>query len=351
MLLGLVAVAGGCGFDLGYALSAVVGQMGVMAGSAPVEAALAGDQLSDEQRAKLELVQDVRLYAGETIGLFIDNSYTQLFDTGGNALAYNVSASRRDAFEPHLWWFPFVGAIPHLGYFDRGAADAQVRALQSAGLDVYMYEIDAYSVGAFLPNAVVSTMLERDDIELVDTVIHELLHATIGRPDDNSAGDNVFDESLATFVGRTGALHYYRNRYADQPERVEEAAQRFEDTDRFSRFVLELFAELDAFYGSDLTSEEKISGREAIFQAARDRFESDWRPLMHDPGRFEFVSNLPTNNAYLLLVQRYNLNLDVFAEVFGLTGERWGVALEVYRQAAYGEGDPFLYLQQWIAGH
>jgi predicted aminopeptidase len=191
-------------------------------------------------------------------------------------------------------------------------------------------------------------MLERDDIDLVSTVFHELLHATIAQSDNDSAEDNTFNESLGTFVGRQATLQYHRDRFPDTPERIQAATERFEDADRFGQFALELFDELDAFYNSDITPQEKTAGREAVFQAARDRFELDVLPLMHDPERYEGVRNLPTNNAYVLLLARYNLELNVFADVFTTTGESWPMALQVFRLAATHDGSPFDYLRQWV---
>ena len=112
-----------------------------------------------------------------------------------------------------------------------------------------------------------TTTDERNELDLIDTVIHELLHSTIWRPSDTS-----FNESLATFFGRRGAQTYLAARYPDEPEQLAEAAQRFADTDRYRDFALALYHDLDAFYSSDLTSDAKTAGREAIYQDGRDRF-------------------------------------------------------------------------------
>ncbi|UCE60719.1 MAG: aminopeptidase [Phycisphaerales bacterium] len=335
-------LTGACGGNFAYYIPAAIGQLDLMLNSVPLSQALSSSSLSEEQLLKLELIRDVREYARNVIGLDVGDNFAMFYDSGGEAVAFNISASRKDAFEPKRWTFPIVGTLPYLGYFDSTAADAKFDELVDEGLDVYMYQIDAYSGLEYFPNLVLSPMLERSDISLVDTVIHELLHSTIWRPNNTS-----FNESLATFFGRTGALRFFADRYPDDPEFVEGVAQRFEDTDRYNDAMKVIYDELDAFFSSDLTSEEKLAGREEVYQAGRDWFMAEVHPLMNQPDRFDWVANLPTNNAWMLGVRRYNLDLDVFEEVFAATGEDWAQSLYIFRAAA-SESDPYAYLRSWL---
>ena len=336
---GVLIVASGCGIDFGYLVPAAAGQVSILTHSVRVEDAISQSQLTEDQLTKLELIQDVRTYARDIMGLNVEGNYTRFYDSGGEPVAFNVSASRKDAFEPRLWWFPIVGTVPYLGFFDRAAADAEFDKLVGEGFDVLMYEIQAYSGIGFLPNIVLSPMLERSEVTIVDTILHELLHSTIWRPNDTS-----FNESLATFYGRTGAATYLADRYPDQPEIIQEAVEVFEDTDRYTDFMLTLFDELDAFFSSDLSTEDKIAGREAIYEAGRERFATEVQPLMNWPQRYDWVADFPANNAWMLGIQRYNLDLEVFEQVFAATGEDWATALELFREAAR-QTDPYDYLR------
>ena len=80
----------------------------------------------------------------------------------------------------------------------------------------------------------------------------------------------------------------------------------------------------------------------------RDRFAIEVQPLMHQPERYDRVADLPTNNAYLLGIQRYNLDLDVFGEIFDATGRDWSASLEIFHQAAVADVEPYEYLQEWL---
>jgi predicted aminopeptidase len=255
---------------------------------------------------------------------------------------FNVSACRRDSFEPRQWTFPIVGTVPYLGYFDQSASEAAQQSLEAAGYDVFRYEVDAYSGAGYFPSVILSPMLERSDISLANTVFHELLHGTIWRPSAVS-----FNESLATFFGRRGVVSYFADRYPDRPDLIEEALETFEDSDRFADFMLTLFEALNAFYESDLSSEDKIAGREAVYQAGRDRFAAEVQPLMHHPERYDWVASLPANNAYMMGVRRYNLDLDVFEEVLAATGSDWHASVAVFRAAA-AQSDPYAYLREWL---
>jgi predicted aminopeptidase len=223
-------------------------------------------------------VEEVRLFARDEIGLNVGDHYTTFYDAGDEPVAYNLSASLRDRFAPYYWTFPLVGSVPFLGFFDRELALAKRDELRTAGYDVFIYEVDAYYALGVFSNPILSPMLDRPEESLIDTVIHELTHGTVTRANDTS-----FNESLATFVGRTGAVQFLEHRFADEPERQAAALARFADIDTYSEFMLTVYNELDAYYQSDLPSDAKISGRESVYQAGRDRFSAEIQAHLNNP--------------------------------------------------------------------
>ena len=343
ILLGVAMLFGGCGIDFAYLVPAASGQFNLIVKSVPLDQAMTSGQLTEEQITKLALIQDVRNYARDVMGLNVENNYTKFFDSHDQPVAYNVSAARKDVLEPRTWWFPIVGTVPYLGFFNSSLADAKFNKLREEGLDVFMYEIEAYSGLGFIPNIVFSPILKRSELAITDTIMHELLHSTVWRQNDTS-----FNESLATFYGRAGALRYMADRYPDQPEIIQDAMDRFEDSDRYTDFMLSVFKELGAFYASDLSSEQKIAGRGVVFQAGRDRFAQDIQPLMNRPDRYDWVQNIPDNNAWMLGVQRYNLDLQIFEQVFDATSEDWLSVRDIFLEAAKNS-DPYSYLQNWLS--
>lgn len=336
-----------CTFDIFYALHAIDGQAGILLGMVPIVEAVADPGAAPETRRKLEMIVDVRTYAGDVIGLVVDTSFTSYYDSNGLPLAHSVVAARRDALEPMLWEFPFFGVQSSLTYFDRGFADAKVAELEWWGYDAWQYELDAYSL-AVLPNPVLSPMLARDDIDLVTIVFHELTHRTVGRS-RRSDGDIIYNENVAEFVGRRAAIQYFTDRLAGADAMVNTAEGRFEDADVVAAFFVDFAGQLDAVYASSMSHEDKIAEKETLFEAARLRFAEQIRPMLNEPARHALIAGMPSNNAFVLLFLRYNEQLSLLDAVFEAAGRNLRTTLSVFGNAAIAEGDPFAYLEGWLA--
>ncbi len=329
-----------------YVTHVAQGQLRIVGHTEPIDDVLASGRLTAEQEEKLRLIVEARDYAAEKIGLNAGDSYTTYYDTGGDPLAFNLSAARRDRLEAKRWWFPFLGKVPYLAFFDEDYLRREERRLIDEGYDTFTYELDAYSTLGLFEDPVRSTMLKRGKLSLVETVIHELLHNTIWRPNHT-----VFNESLATFVGRTGAVEFLVFKYGADSGWPSLAERYYADLDTVNAFLFDLYGTLRDYYAQPLPSEQLIAGREAIYQAARDRFTHDIQPDLNYPDVFSSYADLPTNNAWMLAHYRYNLDLDVFRAVFEAVGEDWSAALDVYRAAAQAPGDPFDALHTWLANH
>jgi predicted aminopeptidase len=343
MLMLLLGCLAGCE-PLAYVAHVAQGQLSIQGQADPIDDVLASGRLSDEEEEKLRLVVSARQFAVETIGLDAGDSYTTFYDTAGDPLAFNLSAAHRDALTPYVWAFPIVGEVPYLGFFDEEYLRRVEQMYIDAGLDTYTYELDAYSTLGLFADPVRSPMLQRGVLSLAETVIHELLHNTIWRTDATT-----FNESLATFVGRTGAVQFLREEFGDDSGWPEVATAYYADLDAVNAFLLELYHELDAYYAQPLSAAEKIAGREAVYQAGRERFVDEVLPTLNYPDVFAGYAELPTNNAWMLGHYRYNLDLAVFEAVYKAVGEDWPAALNVFRAAAAAPDDPFDYLRAWLA--
>jgi predicted aminopeptidase len=342
--MAVALLLGGCGPELAYLPSLAAGQWASITRAIPLDEAKISVDLNELELDRIDLIEDVRDYAGSAIHLTLSDSYTLFYDNRDGIRLTNVSASRKSRFEPKTWTFPFVGTLPYLGFFSQELVDRELARLAAQNLDVFTYEVDAYSTLNFLPNPVQATMLARDDFSLIETVIHELLHNTIWR-----SNDTTFNESLATFFGRAGAVDYLRDRFPETPGLVEFVQRRYEDTDRYNAFIFQLFDELNEYYASSERSDaETVAGRESIFESARTRFADEILPLMNEPERYTWVSSLPSNNAWMLGNFRYNLDLDLFEQVHLQTQGDWSVSIDMFATAA-AEEDPKAYLRSWLA--
>ena len=338
----MVAMTSGCWVL--YGLHAGLGELGVLIGSKPIEEVLAEGDLDEDTQAKLEYVLDVRAYAVDALGLNGGDSYTTFYDSHGEDVLYNVSACRKDELVARVWSFPIVGDFEYLGFFDEDKADARAERLEANGWDVFVYPPDGYSTVGWFVDPLFSAALHRDVIDLADLVIHELTHNTVF-----VSGDSVFNESLATFVGRTGARDYLVGRFGADSDVVAAIADRWADVDLYNQFWIELYQALQAFYArEDLTSEQKIAQREDIFDEFKQRFQDEWQPAMNDPYRYGGLPNVAFDNALVMIQRRYNLDLELFRAVYDELGQDLAAAIRIFAASA-GAADPKQYLRDWVA--
>ena len=342
LLGGFVTASVGCG-SIDYVLTAAAGQFDILFQSRPVNEVLDGGTLSEQQASRLRLILDVRQFGIDQAGLEAGGSYTAFYDTKGQPPAYNVTASKKDAFEPVTWTFPFVGTIPYLGFFSRDDAEALAKTLADQDFDVLVLAVGAYSTLGFFPDPIFSSMLDRNEVSLVDLILHEMTHNTVYR-----SGDTDFNESLATFIGRAASLAFLEARHGADSPLLDEARQRNEDADRYNAHMQILYDALDALYGSDISAEDKLAGRQAVYQQVIDDFEANDLPAFHDSERYGKLILPDVSNAWILANRRYNLDLDLFADVFDAVGQNFPAALEVFDQAADAK-DPKTFLRDWVA--
>ena len=115
VLLGLIGVY----WDLlNYALLQGRGQLKILWNARPVEEVLADTTTSEEIIEKLQLVEKIRIFAMDSLGLNNSKNYTTFYDQGGEPLLWVVTASDRYQLNPYQWSFPIVGTVPYKGYFD-----------------------------------------------------------------------------------------------------------------------------------------------------------------------------------------------------------------------------------------
>src|SRR5690606_20955710 len=149
-----------------------------------------------------------------------------------------------------------------------------------------------------------------DDVEVVETVLHELSHQHLFVP-----GHVGFNESFATFVGRVGAIRYFCGREGGGPDTVKcaRAQSRWRDYQRYSVHVDALVGELQAVYGDpSLTYDQKVERREEVFARVLARFDDEVQPTF-EALTFQGYRDTPLNNATLLGRIRYFHRLPDFA--------------------------------------
>jgi predicted aminopeptidase len=215
--------------------------------------------------------------------------------------------------------------------------------LKRDGYDIVIYGALAYSTEGWFADPLYSSLLTLDKPLLADAVTHELTHNTIFM-----VSDTQFNESVANFVGKTGALAFLRATAGENSDLYIQAVNEEADQDLVTEFLNGVYQDLEAFYRrTDISSEEKIAQRDQVFVAQREKFVTDYLPRFHDPERMKEWGDLPVNNAWILLNRRYNKGTDLFEKVFQACDQDLNRTVGVFVEATTTK-DAWQYLEDWL---
>jgi predicted aminopeptidase len=339
ILLIFLLFASGC--RLAYLLHAGAGQYHLLLDSIPVEEALEKESLSPEQRGRLRLVTRIKDFGEKELGLKKTDNYQTVYLKSPQSPIYTVSASPRDRLERITWWFPVVGRMPYLGFFDWKAAREEKERLEKKDLDVIIGAADAYSTLGWFKDPVTLNLLKGSTLDLVDTILHEMTHTTL-----YLKGQGEFNEGLAVLVGRMGALLFTKKSYGTSHPLTLQAEKSIEDERLFSAFLAPHLEELERLYNSSISYEEKLADREKIFAKSRTAFNRLKGRLQTD--RFTYYGDVEINNAYLLSVELYHRHFRLFEEVLKRHDNSISKTLSFFRFLAEGEGNVLQKVRDWL---
>jgi predicted aminopeptidase len=219
------------------------GELRLLRARQPIDALLADPQTPEDLRAHLRLVQGARETA-RAIGLDVGGQYTSYAPWPGDRVVTTVVAARPGSVEAAGFWFPLLGRLPYKGYFDAARANAEAARLRAQGLDVCVVPVPAFSTLGWFDDPVPEPLLRGGDGRLVETIVHELVHATVYLPDDAD-----FDEGVASFIGEEASVRFFAA--AQGPEAAERRRAEVEDDRRLDAWILafrgrvtDLYAEL-----------------------------------------------------------------------------------------------------------
>ncbi|MGH7465538.1 MAG: aminopeptidase, partial [Longimicrobiales bacterium] len=249
-----------------YVIRAGIEEAKILSRRRPIARVIEDPATAAETRRKLSLVLQARDFAAHALDLDVGESYTTYSWVESDTLLLVVTASAKDRFRAHTWWFPIVGNVPYKGFFNFDSAFSEAERLEQAGLDVQVRPSSAFSTLGWFNDPVLNTLLRYDDVSLAGTVIHELLHNTIYIP-----SRIAFNESFANFVGERGAIEFFCNRDGDDSRRCGTARDAWADNLRYADFLSALVTELETIYNrDDLDRQTKLARREVVFAQARE---------------------------------------------------------------------------------
>ncbi len=298
------------GCQMGYLMKSAYNQVSLLSQRIPIEDALKDQRLTEEEKNKLLLAQEVRQFAEGNLGLNVRKNYSTFVKLDRPYVSYVVSASPKWKLEAYVWEFPFVGKVPYKGYFIEHDAKEESETLKLQGLDVYVRGVSAYSTLGWFKDPLLSSMMNYKDYDLVNTIIHESVHATLFI---KSEAD--FNERMATFLGNKGMELFYQKKEGENSKTIEITKNENHDDELFSKFITKELTELEKWYNQLSESQKKEELRQQKFLAIKENFKTEVKPLLKSSHWLNFDS-LDLNNARLNVYKTYMKDLNDFELLF-----------------------------------
>lgn len=267
----------------------------------PIEKLLKDPDLPLDHRQKFELVLKIRPYI-QDLGLNVTDNYKTYVDLKRPYVSYLLTVAPQYSLEPMVWRFPFAGQFPYKGFHNPKLADKEAQKYQEKNYDTYIRGVSAYSTLGWFNDPLLSSMLSYTEAQLIETVIHESVHATV------FIKNNVeFNEQLAVFVARKATLDYYQHQ--EDTQAFKDLLATYKDESTYLNFINESIDRLTAFY--QLPTHHTPEQKQKFFRDLKTHFTTHIAPELTTEHFHRFV-DLPLNNAFFAGQRVYFENQDRF---------------------------------------
>lgn len=292
-----------------YGIRQGKGQLNIVWNARPVEEFLDDPVFADSLKVKLRLIDEVREYAIDSLGLRDTKNYKTLYDQKGEEIMWVVTASEPFKLKAKEWEFPVLGAVPYKGFFNKQLAIELKEELEKEGYDVSIRNPGGWSTLGWFTDPILSKMLERSEGDLANLIIHEMSHATIFVKDSID-----FNENLATFIGDRGAEKFLIDRYGVASKEYQLYVNEDKDFLKFSEHMLMAAEKLDSLYRSMKENdplEEKRALKKALIEKIVLSLDTLTLTTHETKPSARYKDKLP-NNAYFMNFRRYQSKQDMF---------------------------------------
>lgn len=295
---------------INYGLMQAKGQLEVVYNSIPIDEVLSNPNTSQKTRDKINLMQEIRRFAIDSIGLNNSNNYCTYYEQNDKEILWNLSACSPFEFKSKEWSFPILGSFSYKGFFDLDAAKLEQVVLDSMGFDTRIRTVSAWSTLGWFNDPILSNMLKRNEGSLAELIIHELTHSTIFVKDSLT-----YNENLASFIGEQGAQKFLTSKYGIDSEEYKVYNYSEADYIKYFHHMLFGYQKLDSLYKSfkNETKELKLKKKEHLIQQIVNNIDTI---AFDNKKRFSgiFDKKLP-NNASFQSYERYTSKLDEFEQI------------------------------------
>lgn len=320
--VGLLLAFANTGCQMGYLVKSAYNQMSLLHQRVPIEEALKDPTLPEADKKKLLLAQKAREFAENSLHLKATKNYTSFVKLDRPYVTYVVSAAARWELKHHLFAYPFVGKMPYKGYFNEQDAKELEKELQQENLDTYMRGVSAYSTLGWFKDPLLSSMLRYKDFDLVNTIIHETVHATLYIKHEAD-----FNERMAVFLGNKGMELFYLQQEGAESPTLATIKKENADDKIFSEFITAQLKELEQWYKALPEAEHDEAKRKERLKNIQAVFKEKIAPQMKTESYSKFADT-ELNNARLLVYKTYMQDLSDFERLYQSVGQDFGKFLE-----------------------
>jgi predicted aminopeptidase len=213
-------------------------------------------------------------------------------------VVWNVVATPELSLKPLQWCFPVAGCVNYRGYYGKDDAQDYARELRSAGNDVQVGGVTAYSTLGWFNDPLISTFINYPDAELARLIFHELAHQVV-----YVAGDSQFNESFASAVEEAGVERWLEK--FGNPAMRENYVKYTARKQEFLQLLLGCRRALEQNYASHASAQEKRANKARLFRQLQD----DYALLKQSWGGYAGYDRFfaePLSNAHLAAIATYN---------------------------------------------
>ncbi|MBN1601863.1 MAG: aminopeptidase [Chitinispirillaceae bacterium] len=268
---------------------------------------LRDEKLPPKTREFIDLVNRIRKFAVDSIGLVENRSYSRYVRVDKGYIVDVLTAAEELSFVQYKWCFPLFGCFPNKGFFVRKDAEAEAAKLSDKGYDVIIDEVDAFSTLGILTDPLYSFMEEFSSYELAALIIHELTHATVFVKNQLQ-----FNEELATYVGNAGALQFIRE--YDTTGLYNRVLLYLDDRDTYLNLLRELYRNLGVVYATEKDTSKVRQLKKEMIESFKQNIAVNYDTLFKTRS-YKGIPDITINNAHLAIRMTYSLDLNLLDEL------------------------------------
>lgn len=231
---------------LSYLTSQSVGQLKLQWNGRKNEEVLKDPKVKESHKKKIKLIKKYKTYFYDYFKLKEQDIYSQTTFLKSQAVTYLVTASPYHRIKPKEFSFPFVGAFPYIGFFNKEDAEEFADDLEIDNNFTHMRPVYAYSTLGYFEDRILSSFFVYNEEELAELIFHELFHTIFFIKDEVELNEN-----LANFFSKKMKQEYFQ--YSE--DKIKEIQAENELIDQFNLILAENFKELDKYLKNKFKNE------------------------------------------------------------------------------------------------